>query len=81
MAKSSVYEYGKKIKKRLIDLDQTQIWLIDEVSNATGLYFDGYYLQKIMAGTRKPPKIIAAINAILEIDYPEDEPEADQEGA
>lgn len=65
MAKSSICEYGKQIKKQLIDINQSQAWLIDEVKALTGLYFDGFYLHNILTGARKPQKIIAAINEIL----------------
>ena len=57
--------FGKEIKKRLVDIDQTQDWLIDQVKEKTGLFFDGGYLYKIMAGQRKAPAITAAINEIL----------------
>lgn len=58
-------EYGKTIKKRLIDLDKTPTWLIDEVTHETNMYFDSAYLSKISNGERKAPKITAAINKIL----------------
>lgn len=58
--------YGKDIKKRLIDIEQTQTWLIEQVKARTGLYFDDSYLYKIQTGTLSSPKIINAINAILE---------------
>ena len=59
-------EYGKKIRKRLIDLEKTQNWLIGEVKALTGLSFDCGYLQKILSGKNSPPRIVAAINEILE---------------
>lgn len=59
--------YGKQIKKRLVDLDQSQAWLIQEVIKKTGLYLDSGYLYKIMTGERKAPTIVAAINEILEL--------------
>lgn len=57
--------YGKQIKKRLVDLDQSQAWLIQEVIKKTGLYLDSGYLYKIMTGERKAPTIVAAINETL----------------
>lgn len=60
-------EYGKAIKKKLIDLDKPQKWLIDEVSKNTGLFFDSSYLSKIMNGSLKNPKVLDAINGILKI--------------
>lgn len=61
--------FGKEIKKRLVDLDQSQGWLISQVSAKTGLYFDRSYLHKIMAGKLATPRIIAAIKEVLEISY------------
>ena len=42
--------FGKDIKKRLIDLEHTQVWLIEQVRQTTGLYFDDSYLYKIQTG-------------------------------
>lgn len=59
--------FGKEIKRRLIDLERPQTWLIEQVRAKTGLYFDDSYLYKIMVGTLNTPGIVAAINEILEI--------------
>lgn len=59
--------FGKTVKKRLLDLDKTQKWLIEQINGKTGLYVDGSYLWKILAGKRRPPQIIDAIKQILEI--------------
>ena len=58
---------GRTIKKRLIDLDKNQLWLVEQVKQATGLYFDSSYLQKIMTGVLKTPGILLAIREILDI--------------
>ena len=47
---AKVCDFGKEIKKRLVDINQTQEWLITEVSQDTGKYFDGGYLQRILRG-------------------------------
>lgn len=59
---------GKKIKKKLVDMDRNQAWLIDQVKQETGLYFDSSYLYKIMAGRIATPKIVEAICTVLEIE-------------
>mgnify|MGYP000021930212 FL=1 len=64
---AKITEYGKKIKLCLLDMDRTQTWLISEVHQKTGLYFDDSYLYRIMYGTLRTPKIIAAINETLGI--------------
>ena len=59
--------FGKEIKKRLVDLDRPQSWLIDEVAKKTGLYFDRSYMTKIQTGKLSTPSIVAAINEILNL--------------
>lgn len=63
-----ITDYGKQIKKRLVDLDQPQSWLIQEVIKHTGLFLDSGYLYKIMTGQRKAPSIVNAINEILDLE-------------
>lgn len=74
MAKLS--EFGKDIGKRLIDLDKPQVWLIEEVRNRTGLYFDDSYLYKIKTGQLSTPKVVQAICEILELSNPSESQEA-----
>lgn len=62
---TQVTEYGKAVKKRLIDINQTQEWLMKEVTERTGRFVDSGYLYKIMSGQRRAPAITAAINEIL----------------
>ena len=64
--------FGKKIKKRLVDIGKTQAWLIDQVRETTGLYFDRSYMHKIQTGQLTTPKIVSAICEILDL------PEQDQ---
>lgn len=61
-------EFGKTVKKRLIDLDKTQGWLIASVREKTGLFFDDSYLHKILTGQRNAPKILQAIRETLQMD-------------
>lgn len=67
---SKFCDFGKKIKKKLIDIDQTQNWLIEEVRMDTGKYFDSSYLYKILTGELTTPSIISSISKILEIPAP-----------
>lgn len=60
-------EFGKDIVKRLIDIDHDQVWLINQVRERTGLYFDSSYLHKIRTGKLATPKILAAIREILDL--------------
>lgn len=61
--------FGREIKKRLIDLDKPQYWLIEKVAERTGLYFDRSYMYKIQTGQLSTPKVVQAICEILEIDF------------
>lgn len=60
-------EYGKAIKKKLIDMEKTQAWLIERVKEETGLYFDDSYMYKIVHGKVATPSMVNAINKILEL--------------
>lgn len=60
-------EFGKEVKKKLIDIGQTQEWLIEEVKTKTGLYFDSSYLHKILVGKIATPKIVQAIQDIINL--------------
>lgn len=67
MIVANITPFGKAIKKRLIDLGRNQNWLIDQVRQKTGLYFDSSYMGKIMTGKLNTPGIVQAIREILEL--------------
>ena len=67
MKKRELCWFGKKINHRLIALEQSKGWLIEEVKRHTGLYFDRSYLRKIETGQLATPKIVDAICEILGI--------------
>lgn len=67
MGRKKLCDFGKKIKKKLVDINQTQVWLIEKVKEDTGLYFDRSYLHKIETGTSHPDTIIESIRKILNI--------------
>lgn len=49
MAKTS--DFGKAVKIRLIEMEKSQDWLIEQVKERTGDYFDSSYLYRLLAGT------------------------------
>jgi len=59
--------FGKEIKKRLVDIERPQVWLIEQVRERTGLYFDRSYMYKIQTGQLTTPKITQAIREILNL--------------
>jgi len=65
--KNTLTPFGKAIKKKLVDLDKNQSWLMEIVRERTGLYFDSSYMNKIMVGKLATPKIVKAIREILDI--------------
>lgn len=64
--------FGKEIKKRLVDIDKNQEWLIAQVKADTGLYFDSSYLYKVLTGTIATPSIVSSICRILDIPQPKE---------
>lgn len=70
MAKTS--DFGKAVKIRLVEMEKTQEWLIEQVNEKTGDYFDSSYLYRLMTGKTpgdtgrggKPGKV-AVIREIL----------------
>ena len=61
-------KYAKRVKKRLIDLGKTQVWLFEQVKELTGLYCDNAYFMRICRGGCSGVNIIPAINKILGFD-------------
>ena len=66
--------FGKAIKRRLIDVDHSQAWLIEQVHGLTGLYFDGGYLYRVMTGQLKTPRIVQTICEVLDLPKPDHTP-------
>lgn len=67
MNKSKFTDWGLKVKMELLKKGKEQKWLEEEVTKRTGLYMDSGYIYKILTGQRNAPKIVSAINEILEI--------------
>lgn len=68
--KKPLTDYGKTIKMRLLDLNKTQNWLIEEVKKILpNKYLDTSNLYKIMTGEINSKDIQSAINQILDINY------------
>lgn len=67
-AKNDFCEFGKEVKKRLVDIGQTQSWLAKEVGKDTGLRVDAAYLSNTLAGRRKSEKVINSVKKVLEME-------------
>lgn len=66
--KSDFCEFGKEVKKRLVDIGQTQSWLAEEVGKDTGLRIDAAYLSNTLAGRRKSARVVNSIKKVLEME-------------
>lgn len=64
---AQITAFGKEVKKRLVDIDCQQAWLVEEVRKETGQFFDGGDLRKILTGQRNAPKIVQAIRDVLDL--------------
>ena len=47
---AKVSDFGMAVKIRLIEMQKTQDWLIEQVKERTGDYFDSSYLHRILTG-------------------------------
>ena len=59
--------WGLQVKMELLHRGKTQSWLEEEITKRTGLYMDDSYIYKILTGQRNAPKVVTAINEILQI--------------
>lgn len=66
--KYRVTPFGKAVKVRLIEIGESQEWLIKQCREATGRYIDSSYFNRILTGRCKPQIIISTICKILNID-------------
>ena len=66
--KKELTVYGKRVKKKLIDIDRTQTWLIEKIKEELPTcYVDGSLLNKIFVGDVVESNIIPVINKILSL--------------
>lgn len=71
MADNNFCCFSKEVKRRLVDIEQSQTWLAQMVSKDTGLKVDDAYLSNILSGRRKSEKIISSIKRVLEMEEEE----------
>ena len=43
-------DFGKAVRIRLIEINKDQNWLIEQVKERTGDYFDSSYLHRLLTG-------------------------------
>ena len=71
--KKQLTAYGKQVKIKLVELDRTQAWLIEQVKKILpNKYLDTSNLYKIMTGELNSKDIQSAINQVLDINYTQD---------
>lgn len=68
--KKMLCNFGQNIEIALVKINRTNTWLIAQVQQETGRYFDRSYLHKIKTGEIATPGICKAISRILDIPEP-----------
>ena len=59
--------FGLAVKTELLKSGKEQKWLEQSVAEKTGLYVDSGYMYKILTGQRNAPKVVQAIQEILNL--------------
>lgn len=67
MRKRQLTPMGMEIKVKLLNLDETQEWLIGKAREKTGMYVDSSSLYKFMTGRLHSERLEDAIREILEL--------------
>lgn len=67
MLKRPLTPLGKQIKMSLLDLNETQEWLISQAREKTGMYVDSSNLYKLMTGRLHSKRLESAIREVLKI--------------
>lgn len=57
----------KEVRKKLIDKDKSQKWLIEEIKKKTGMFCDNSILFKVLRGKVKSERMLNAISEILNL--------------
>jgi hypothetical protein len=61
-------EFGRAVKKALVDRGMTGVWLVEQVRVRTGMYFDPPYLSRLIRGQKHSAVFEAAIREVLELE-------------
>lgn len=65
LRKIPLTDYGKSVKKRLIEMDKSQEWLIEQLKRKTGKFVDSSLLNKILTGKSNSLTIKSALDEII----------------
>lgn len=65
MLKRTPTAFGISVKMRLMELGQTQEWLISECKSRTGMYVDSSTMYKLLTGQLDSVRLKTAIRDIL----------------
>jgi uncharacterized protein (DUF1015 family) len=67
MRKRALTPFGLLVKTKLLAIDQTQEWLIEQAKVQTGMYVDSSNLYKLMTGQLRSQRLKEAIIEILQL--------------
>lgn len=70
-------EFGKKVKKALVDMGRNGKWLAQQVSLRSGMYFDDSYLSNLLHGQKRSERFETVIREVLGIPAKEQEVKED----
>lgn len=67
--KNAVTSFGITIKTKLLKMNKTQNWLIEQIKKQdSAIYIDSSVLNKVLTGQIKTGRIVDAIKCILNLD-------------
>lgn len=58
-------EFGREVKKALVDRGMTGVWLVEQVRLRTEMYFDPPYLSRLLRGQKRSRVFEDAIREVL----------------
>jgi|GEM_PF-343306 len=66
--KNAVTSFGIAVKTKLLELNKTQNWLIEQVKALDdSIYIDSSVMNKVITGQIKTGKVVNAVKAVLDI--------------
>lgn len=67
--KKAVTPFGISVKMKLLELNKTQNWLIEQVKKSdNSIYVDSSVMNRVLTGQIKSGKVVDAVKSILNIE-------------
>lgn len=65
MLKNKFTPFGASVRAKLLEIGQTQEWLIAQCREKTGMYIDSGLMNRLLTGRRNSARIETAIKEVL----------------